>query len=93
MISHAQRIRHNGQGRIHRAARHEETSVHYVKIVDVVRATVQTQHRRLWGLAELARANLMSKAVHRHLRFKVARLESSAGYGFPSPLNGERDQG
>ena len=74
MVSHPQRIRDDRQRRIDRAARNEETAVHDVEIVHVVRAAVEVEHGRRGVFAEFARADLVAEAVHRHLRREIAGL-------------------
>ena len=47
VIAHAQRVGHDRQRRIHRAARREEAAVHDVEVVDFVRPAVDIERRGL----------------------------------------------
>jgi hypothetical protein len=47
MVSHPQRIGHDGQGRIHRTAGREEAGVDDIEVVNVVRLTVDIERRGL----------------------------------------------
>src|SRR5262245_11933613 len=52
MIADAQRIRGDGQCRIHRGARTEEAAIDDVEIVEIVGAAVHVQRRGAWVAAE-----------------------------------------
>ena len=74
MIAHAQGICDNRESRIHRATGYEETAIHYVKILQVVRAAVEVQNRGGRIFAEFTRADLVTQAMHGHFRGEVARF-------------------
>src|SRR5215472_11835200 len=60
VICDPKRIRHDRQRRVHRPTRWEETSVHDVKIVEIVRFAVHIERRGLQVTAKADRAVLMS---------------------------------
>src|ERR1051326_150251 len=74
MIPHAQRVRDNCQGGVHRTAGDEETTIHDVKIVYIVSTAIQVQHGRCWIFPKFAGANLMAEAMHRHLGREITGL-------------------
>ena len=55
VVADAQRVRHRGQRRVHRADAREEARVDDVEVVDLVRAAVGVEHRRRRVGAEAAR--------------------------------------
>ena len=66
MLSHAQRIRHNRQRRIHRRTRNKEAAVYHVKVIHVVRLAIHVERRRFRISAETNRAVLMSYTRERN---------------------------
>ena len=59
MVSHPQRVRHDRERRIHRAARAENAAVHNVEIVHVMPFAVNVQRAGLRVVAEANRADLV----------------------------------
>ena len=55
VIADAERVRHRGQPRVHRADAREEAGVDDVEVVELVRLAVHVEHRRLGIGAEPAR--------------------------------------
>src|SRR5262245_61418716 len=74
MITHAQRVRDNCQGGVHRTAGDEETTIHDVKILHVMSTAIQIEDGRCRIFPKFAGANLMAEAMHRHLGREIARL-------------------
>src|SRR3954462_14954486 len=66
MVSHPQRVRHDRERRIHRAARWEEATIHHVEIVHLMSSAVRVQGRRGWIRAEAHGAVLMRHAGKRN---------------------------
>src|SRR5919199_788048 len=60
--SRPERVRHRGEGRVHRARAGEEARVHDVEVVDVVGLAVHVERRALWVLAEADGAALVGDA-------------------------------
>mgnify|MGYP003694379707 CR=1 FL=1 len=65
VIAHAQRIGHDRQRRIDRAAGDEEAAVDDVKIIQIVRFAVHIERARFGIAAEAHRADLMRNAGQR----------------------------
>ena len=60
MVSHAHRIRDDGERRVHGRAGWEEATVNYIQIVDVVSFAVDVKRRSLRIMAEADSTVLMS---------------------------------
>ena len=82
MIAHPQRIRHDGQRRVHGCARREEASVHDIKIVEVVGFAIRIQRRGLRVMSKANRAVLMGYTREWDLLsdVKVAREQSLVAF-------------
>src|SRR5438445_9747801 len=82
VIAHPQRIRHDGQRRIHGSARREEASVHDIKIVEVVGFAIRIQRRGLRVISKANRAVLMGNSGERdHLSdVKIASKQSLVAF-------------
>src|SRR5215472_5732798 len=66
VIAHPQRISHDGQGRVDCAARWEETPVHYVQVLHLVRFAVAIERRPLRITAEPDRPILVRHTRQRN---------------------------
>jgi hypothetical protein len=62
VIPYPQRVGHDGQSRIHRAAGNEKTAIDDIKIVHIVRFAVGIERARLRIIAKPNRADLVSNA-------------------------------
>src|ERR1043166_7076960 len=71
MIADPQRVGHRCQSRIHRADAREETGVHHVEVVELVRLAVGIEHRSLWVLAEAASPGLVRDTTNADLILHV----------------------
>src|SRR5262245_15709076 len=76
MITHAQRVRYDRQGGVNRAAGDEKAAIDDVEIIHLMSPAIQVEHGRCRIFPESAGANLMTEAVHRHLRCEVTGLRS-----------------
>src|SRR5882724_5080781 len=65
-VAHAQRVRHDGQPRVHSAGGREEARVHHVQVIDVVRFAVAIQRGRLRVRPESDRPVLVRNACERN---------------------------
>src|SRR5213592_4180943 len=66
MVADPQRIGHDCESRVHRAARGKEAPVYDIEIVQLVRLAVAIERRRLRIVAEADRAVLVRHAGERH---------------------------
>src|SRR5207249_192920 len=65
VIAHPERVRHDGERRVHRAARGEEAGVDDVEVVDLVRLAARVERRRPGVRAEADGAVLVCDAGER----------------------------
>jgi hypothetical protein len=72
MIAHAQRIGHDRERWIHRAARRKEARINHVKIVELVGLAVAIKRRCLWVVSETDRAVLVR---HRRKRQTLSQIK------------------
>ena len=86
VITDPERVRHDGERRIHRAARGEEARVDDVEVVNVVGLAVYVEGRRLHGTgcvlsaaitAGLARGNDLAEAVAEAKRHVTRAIEAA----------------
>ena len=66
MLSHSQCIGHNGESRIHRAARAEKAAIDDVEIIQFVRFAIGVQRAGSWIVAEANRSDLMRHTCQRN---------------------------
>src|SRR5918995_6547746 len=66
MVSHSQCIGHDGESRIHRAARAEKAAVDDIKIIHIVRFAIGVQRAGSWIVAEANRSYLMRHTGQRN---------------------------
>ena len=77
VVAHAQRVGHDRQRRVHRAARREEAAVDDVEVVEIVGLAVGIERRRLRVVAEADRAVLMRHAAS-GMRWPTKRLRENS---------------
>ena len=71
VIAHTYCVGDDRKGWIYRAAGNEKAAVDDIEIVEIMGTAVQVEHGGFWILAKFAGANLMTKAVHWHLRCEI----------------------
>src|SRR5437868_8157118 len=71
MISHPQRIGHNGKRRIHGSARNKETGINHVKIIHLMRLALGVERGSFWVGAKTDRAILVSDSRERYAYARV----------------------
>src|SRR6516225_6655791 len=71
VITYTQGVGHDGQRRIHRAARREEAAVDDIEIVEIVRLAVRIERRAQRIAAEASRPALMGGAADRDILAEI----------------------
>ena len=79
MITDTHGVGHDGQRRIHRAARREEAAVDDIEIVEVVRLAVHIECRVPRIAAEAGRPALMGRAADRDILAEIERARQDTG--------------